>query len=141
MRSLEPLARDLAAAQVPREALDVAVRAWIGRVTNGNAPDTAPMPAAVARAQNPGMDPRSWVRWYSIMVAVAASAATMHAAADCTWEWLCNGEAQCKQMPICDSVRATRRRPSRTSYGATSNDWIPADTGMTALSILYRVVT
>ena len=26
------------------------------------------------------------------------------AAAHCTWEWLCNGEGACKQMPICDSV-------------------------------------
>ena len=26
------------------------------------------------------------------------------AAADCTWEWLCNGEGACKHMPICDSV-------------------------------------
>jgi len=24
--------------------------------------------------------------------------------ASCTWEWLCNGEGVCKQMPVCDSV-------------------------------------
>lgn len=24
--------------------------------------------------------------------------------ADCTWEWLCNGEGHCKQMPLCDTV-------------------------------------
>jgi hypothetical protein len=47
------------------------------------------------------------MRLYSIMAAVATSLATMQAAADCTWEWLCNGEGQCKQMPICDSVLET----------------------------------
>jgi hypothetical protein len=26
------------------------------------------------------------------------------AAADCAWDWLCNGEGACKHMPICDSV-------------------------------------
>lgn len=31
-------------------------------------------------------------------------AAAMPAAADCTWEWLCNGDGACKQMPVCDSV-------------------------------------
>jgi hypothetical protein len=29
------------------------------------------------------------------------------ASASCTWEWLCNGEGTCKQMPICDSVYET----------------------------------
>jgi hypothetical protein len=24
--------------------------------------------------------------------------------ADCHWEWLCNGEGACKQMPVCDSL-------------------------------------
>lgn len=31
-------------------------------------------------------------------------AAPLAAMADCTWEWLCNGEGHCKQMPICDTV-------------------------------------
>ena len=35
--------------------------------------------------------------------AIAALAAGP-AAADCKWEWLCNGEGACKQLPICDSV-------------------------------------
>ena len=26
------------------------------------------------------------------------------AAADCSWDWLCNGEGACKHMPVCDSV-------------------------------------
>ena len=29
------------------------------------------------------------------------------ASANCTWEWLCNGEGTCKNMPICDSVYET----------------------------------
>ena len=47
------------------------------------------------------------MRLHSIMVAIAASLLPMGAAADCTWEWLCNGEGQCKQMPICESVLET----------------------------------
>jgi hypothetical protein len=38
-----------------------------------------------------------------LAAAVLALAATP-AAADCTWEWLCNGDGSCKQMPVCDSV-------------------------------------
>ena len=30
--------------------------------------------------------------------------AALPAMANCNWEWLCNGEGQCKQMPVCDSV-------------------------------------
>ena len=41
-----------------------------------------------------------------LLAAVLALGATP-AAADCTWEWLCNGEGQCKQMPICESVLET----------------------------------
>jgi hypothetical protein len=29
------------------------------------------------------------------------------AAAECTWEWLCNGDGACKQMPVCNSVYET----------------------------------
>ena len=29
---------------------------------------------------------------------------TTPAMADCKWEWLCNGEGGCKQLPICDTV-------------------------------------
>ena len=42
------------------------------------------------------------------LAAALAAAATLPtalpAAADCTWDWLCNGDGACKQMPICDSV-------------------------------------
>ena len=37
----------------------------------------------------------------------AVLAAAMPAAAECTWEWLCNGEGACKQMPVCTSVYDT----------------------------------
>jgi hypothetical protein len=33
-----------------------------------------------------------------------AFAAPLPAAADCSWDWLCNGEGACKHMPICDTV-------------------------------------
>ena len=36
--------------------------------------------------------------------ALAVSLAALPASAGCTWEWLCNGEGACKQMPICDTV-------------------------------------
>lgn len=42
----------------------------------------------------------------TLLAAVAWLAAT-HAAAACQWEWLCNGEGQCKLMPVCDSVNET----------------------------------
>jgi hypothetical protein len=37
------------------------------------------------------------------IAAVALQSCTAAWAA-CTWEWLCNGEGVCKQMPVCDSV-------------------------------------
>ena len=38
-------------------------------------------------------------------LALAAALATaMPAAADCTWEWLCNADGACKQMPVCGSI-------------------------------------
>lgn len=33
-----------------------------------------------------------------------ASSLALPAAADCTWDWLCNGEGACKFMPICDNI-------------------------------------
>ena len=42
-----------------------------------------------------------------ILAAVFLSLAALPAAADCTWEWLCNGEGVCKQMPVCESVYET----------------------------------
>jgi hypothetical protein len=43
-----------------------------------------------------------------IATAAAIAAAAMQSCgaawATCSWEWLCNGEGVCKQMPVCDSV-------------------------------------
>lgn len=36
--------------------------------------------------------------------ALGAAFGTLPALAACNWEWLCNGEGQCKHMPVCDSV-------------------------------------
>jgi hypothetical protein len=33
-----------------------------------------------------------------------ACVAALPAAAGCRWEWFCNGEGACKQMPLCDSI-------------------------------------
>ena len=41
------------------------------------------------------------------LAAIAASLIALPAAADCSWEWLCNGEGVCKQMPVCDTVYDT----------------------------------
>jgi hypothetical protein len=43
------------------------------------------------------MTNRLWLAAALILAAPAASAS-------CNWEWLCNGEGTCKQMPVCDSV-------------------------------------
>ena len=40
-------------------------------------------------------------------LAAAAGLLALPAAAACNWEWLCNGEGQCKHMPVCDSVYET----------------------------------
>ncbi len=39
-----------------------------------------------------------------LLVAALLSMAAAPASAACTWEWLCNGEGNCKHMPVCDSV-------------------------------------
>jgi hypothetical protein len=39
-----------------------------------------------------------------MFLAAAISAAALPAAASCSWEWLCNGDGNCKQMPICASI-------------------------------------
>ncbi len=39
-----------------------------------------------------------------MLVAALAALAATPAAAECTWEWLCNGDGVCKHMPVCDSV-------------------------------------
>jgi hypothetical protein len=38
------------------------------------------------------------------LAAVLVSLASSPALADCHWEWLCNGEGACKQMPVCDTL-------------------------------------
>jgi hypothetical protein len=42
-----------------------------------------------------------------LIAAACIAAAALPAGADCRWEWLCNGEGACKQMPLCDSVYET----------------------------------
>ena len=39
-----------------------------------------------------------------ILAAAVLALAALPAAAECTWEWLCNGDGNCKLMPVCDSV-------------------------------------
>jgi hypothetical protein len=41
------------------------------------------------------------------LAAAIALLAALPAGADCTWEWLCNGEGVCKQMPVCATVNDT----------------------------------
>lgn len=42
-----------------------------------------------------------------VLAAAVLSLAALPAAADCSWEWLCNGEGVCKHMPVCESVYET----------------------------------
>ena len=43
---------------------------------------------------------------YRLLAALLALGAGP-AAASCSWDWLCNGDGVCKQMPVCDSVYET----------------------------------
>jgi hypothetical protein len=45
------------------------------------------------------METKMNVRWLAAFLALGAGPA----AASCSWDWLCNGEGVCKQMPICDT--------------------------------------
>lgn len=38
------------------------------------------------------------------LAAVLATVAAVPALAVCNWEWLCNGEGSCKQLPVCDTL-------------------------------------
>ena len=38
------------------------------------------------------------------LAAAVLALAAMPAAAECNWEWLCNGDGACKHMPVCNSV-------------------------------------
>jgi hypothetical protein len=59
---------------------------------------------SAAAAQNFRIDTRQERRMKMQLAAVLTSLAAVPAFADCSWDWLCNGEGVCKQMPICDSV-------------------------------------
>ena len=39
-----------------------------------------------------------------MLIALALGFAAPAAHGSCAWEWMCNGEGSCKQMPVCDSV-------------------------------------
>ncbi|HXZ48641.1 MAG TPA: hypothetical protein VEG27_06440 [Usitatibacter sp.] len=41
---------------------------------------------------------------YRMLLAAALALVAPAASASCHWEWLCNGEGNCKQMPVCDTV-------------------------------------
>lgn len=43
------------------------------------------------------------MRWLHLAAGIVGLAA-MAANADCSWEWLCNGDGACKHMPVCNSV-------------------------------------
>ena len=40
-------------------------------------------------------------------LAALAMQSGIPALAGCQWDWLCNGEGACRQMPVCDSVYET----------------------------------
>ena len=40
---------------------------------------------------------------HHLALAIVVAGATP-AAAECRWEWLCNGDGACKQMPVCGSL-------------------------------------
>jgi hypothetical protein len=42
-----------------------------------------------------------------LVIALVLSLDPSLSAAACRWEWFCNGEGSCKQMPLCDSVNET----------------------------------
>jgi len=43
-------------------------------------------------------------RFHLALALLAASAFASTANATCRWEWFCNGDGACKQMPLCDSI-------------------------------------
>ena len=42
---------------------------------------------------------------HSLIAAVSLLVVTTTAEAACHWEWFCNGEGACKQMPLCESIQ------------------------------------
>ena len=49
------------------------------------------------------MSARTFTTTRALAAAILAAGA-LPAAASCNWEWLCNGDGNCKIMPICSSV-------------------------------------
>src|SRR5688572_33286097 len=43
----------------------------------------------------------------TLLALLALGLAPTPALAQCHWEWFCNGDGACKQMPLCDSVNET----------------------------------
>jgi hypothetical protein len=39
-----------------------------------------------------------------MLLVLLVGLAALPVAADCKWEWLCNGDGACKQMPVCDRL-------------------------------------
>jgi hypothetical protein len=44
------------------------------------------------------------MRKLSGLLAASAMIVAGNASAICHWEWLCNGEGGCRQMPVCDTL-------------------------------------
>jgi hypothetical protein len=47
---------------------------------------------------------------YRVISAIALIAAG-NAYANCEWEWLCNGDGSCKQLPVCETLYDTPSPP------------------------------
>jgi hypothetical protein len=43
----------------------------------------------------------------TLFALLAIGLGPLAAHANCHWEWFCNGDGACKQMPLCDSVNET----------------------------------
>ena len=43
-------------------------------------------------------------RFFILFAFIIAATAAMPADSACRWEWFCNGDGSCKQMPLCDSI-------------------------------------
>ena len=44
------------------------------------------------------------MKFRSLFAALPLTLLAGTAQANCTWDWFCNGEGACKQMPLCDSI-------------------------------------
>jgi hypothetical protein len=43
----------------------------------------------------------------SLFTAACLATLALPVHANCRWEWFCNGDGACKQMPLCDSINET----------------------------------